>query len=59
MFALPVAPDSIPKEPLALPPMPYLLQPLTVVASLSLEVRRKILAQHVGLYEPVTARRRE
>ncbi len=40
-------------------PFHYLLHPLSVVAPLGFDVCRQVLAQHVGLHEPVAAGRQE
>ena len=68
--AIPLAPTRMPKEPLVLPDVPPflsppccplhdLLHPLPVVAPLGFDVRRQVLAQHVGLHEAVAASRQE
>lgn len=40
-------------------PVDDLLNSLPVVAPLGFEIRRQVLAQHVGLHEPVATRRQE
>ncbi len=40
-------------------PLHDLLHPLLVVASLGFDLRRQVLAQHVGLHKPVGTRRQE
>ena len=68
--ALPVAPDSMPKEPLVLPDVPALLpsscrsihdllHPLPVAVLLCFDVRRQILAEHVRLHEAVARKHTE